>query len=50
MNTDVFSALNVDRRKMLLAKAYATLRAPLRLFVFFDVVLSAKLVLVAVPP
>jgi len=48
MNTDVFSALNVDRRKMLLAKAYATLLSPLRLFVFFDVVLSAKLVLVAV--
>ena len=49
MNTDVFSALNVDRRKMLLAKVDAHLHTPLWLFIFFDLVLTTKLVLVAVP-
>ncbi|MCS3856321.1 hypothetical protein GGQ04_002612 [Salinibacter ruber] len=49
MDTDVFSVLNVDRRKVPFSEVYACFFLSLRLFVLFDFVLAPKLMLAAVP-
>ncbi|MCS3863409.1 hypothetical protein GGP86_003208 [Salinibacter ruber] len=48
-NADVLLVLNVDRRKVSFSKIYACFPGAFRFFVFFDFVLSTKLILIAVP-
>ena len=49
MDTDVLSVLDVDSRKVPFSEVYACFLLPPRLFIFFDLVLTPKLILVPVP-
>jgi hypothetical protein len=49
MDADVFFILDIDRCKVPFSKVYACFLGAFRFLVFFDFVLSAKLILIAVP-